>query len=74
MRTKPIMRRKMLRSMLVAAFSAAVAFGALSGLVGAKSNDLADSSWGPLVPATAGQTSEASGPVSPDVADDSSWG
>ncbi|MEV7072008.1 hypothetical protein ACIQJT_17775 [Streptomyces sp. NPDC091972] len=38
MRTKPTMRKRMLRSVLVAAFSAVVAFGALSGLSGAKSD------------------------------------
>jgi len=32
------MRKRMLRSVLVAAFSAVVAFGALSGLSGAKSD------------------------------------
>ena len=38
MRTKQTMRNRMLRSVLVAAFSAVVAFGALSGLSGAKSD------------------------------------
>ncbi|CAM5715509.1 putative protein OS=Streptomyces tendae OX=1932 GN=GUR47_19965 PE=4 SV=1 [Streptomyces tendae] len=32
MRTKPTMSKRMLRSVLVAAFSAVVAFGALNGL------------------------------------------
>lgn len=32
MRTKPTMRMRMLRSVLVTAFSAVVAFGALAGL------------------------------------------
>lgn len=45
MRTKPIMRNRMLRSVLVVAFSAVVAFGALSGLSDAKSDDRADSHW-----------------------------
>nr|WP_162931167.1 hypothetical protein [Streptomyces sporangiiformans] len=35
----------MLRSVLVAAFSAVVAFGTLSGLSDAKGDDRADSSW-----------------------------
>ncbi len=39
------MRNKMLRSVLVAAFSAVVAFGALGGLSGAKGDVLADSHW-----------------------------
>ena len=36
MRTKPIMRKRMLRSVLVAAFSAVAAFGSLSGFSGAE--------------------------------------
>ncbi|MFD0316342.1 hypothetical protein [Streptomyces flavalbus] len=36
MRTKPTMHKRMLRSVLVAAFSAVVAFGTLAGLSGAK--------------------------------------
>ncbi|MGY0068684.1 hypothetical protein ACWZEH_18160 [Streptomyces sp. QTS137] len=47
--------------MLVAAFSAVVAFGVLSGLAGMKGDVRADSSWGPVV----GAQSVA--------ADDSSW-
>lgn len=38
MRTKPTMRNRMLRSVLVAAFSAVVALGAFAGLSGAKSD------------------------------------
>ncbi|GAA2271616.1 hypothetical protein GCM10010145_54240 [Streptomyces ruber] len=45
MRTKPTMRKRMLRSMLGIAFSAVVAFGALSGLSDAKSDVRADSHW-----------------------------
>ncbi|PTM95772.1 hypothetical protein C7821_105296 [Streptomyces sp. VMFN-G11Ma] len=45
MRTKPTMHKRMLRSALVAAFSAALAFGALSGLAGAKSDGAQDSTW-----------------------------
>jgi hypothetical protein len=37
-RTKPTMRKKMLRSVLVVAASAVVAFGALAGLSGAQSD------------------------------------
>lgn len=56
----------MLRSVLVATFSAVVAFGALSGLSGTQKDVRADSVWS-LTPA-----SSASGdtPVSPD---DSVW-
>lgn len=39
------MRNKMLRSVLVAAFSAMVAFGALGGFSGTKSDVRADSHW-----------------------------
>ncbi|MPY64331.1 hypothetical protein FNH08_46420 [Streptomyces spongiae] len=53
------MRKRMLRSVLVAAFSAVVAFGTLSGLSGAKGDVRADSSW----PASAVTS----------VAEDSSW-
>ncbi|MEU8029643.1 hypothetical protein [Streptomyces sp. NPDC049099] len=45
MRTKPTMRKKMLRSALVAAFSAVVAFGALNGLAGTKADAAGDSTW-----------------------------
>jgi len=37
-RTKPTMGKRMLRSVLVAAVSAVVAFGTLAGLSGAKSD------------------------------------
>jgi hypothetical protein len=47
------MRKRMLRSVLVAAFSAVVAFGSLSGLSGAKGDVRADSVWS-LVTATTG--------------------
>lgn len=43
------MRNKMLRSVLVAAFSAVVAIGTVSGLSGAKGDNRADSVW-PLAP------------------------
>ncbi|UIX35704.1 hypothetical protein [Streptomyces sp. GQFP] len=38
MRTKPTMRNRMLRSVLVAAFSAVVAFGTVAGLSGVSSD------------------------------------
>jgi hypothetical protein len=45
MRTKPTMHKRMLRSVLAAAFSAAVAFGALGGLSGAQGDTAQDSTW-----------------------------
>ncbi|MGW1166271.1 hypothetical protein [Streptomyces sp. NPDC002550] len=45
----------MLRSALVAAFSAALAFGVMTGHAGAKSDAAQDSSW--LVKATPGDSS-----------------
>ncbi|MFF0203278.1 hypothetical protein [Streptomyces sp. NPDC005017] len=61
------MRKRMLRSVLVAAFSAVVALGTLGGFSGTKGGERADSSWavGPAV--------VRSGDVSTG-ADDSSWG
>jgi hypothetical protein len=41
------MRKKMLRWVLVAAFSAVAAFGALGGLSGTESDSQADSVWPP---------------------------
>ncbi|MFD3821399.1 hypothetical protein [Streptomyces sp. NPDC058625] len=74
--------------MLVAAFSAVVAFGALSGLAGTKGDVRADgdrgpavsaqsvaegdSSWGVVNPTAEGDSSW--GVVNPTAADDSSWG
>ena len=55
------MRNKMLRSVLVAAFSAVVALGALGGATGGKDDVRANSSW-PSVGVNAdapGATSEA---------------
>ncbi|MEU7054746.1 hypothetical protein [Streptomyces sp. NPDC046197] len=43
----------MLRSVLVAAFSTVVAFGALSGLAGAKGDTRADSAWPAVAVASA---------------------
>lgn len=45
MRTKPTMRKRMLRSVLVAAFSAVVTLGALSGPPEAGSVVSADTHW-----------------------------
>lgn len=71
MRTKPIMRKKMLRLVLVAAFSAVTAFGALSGLSDAKGDVRADSVWpSAAVTAVAG---DSVWPVSPGRTDDSVW-
>ncbi|MDT0465027.1 hypothetical protein RM764_18775 [Streptomyces sp. DSM 41699] len=58
----------MLRSVLVATFSAVVAFGTLSGLAGAKEDVRADSVWS-LVPASSAAGDSAT-PVGPD---DSVW-
>ncbi|GDY64573.1 hypothetical protein SAV14893_039660 [Streptomyces avermitilis] len=58
------MRKRMLRSVLAAALSAVLAFGAVSGLTGAKSDVRADSSWSLTAPAVA---------ETPLTADDSSW-
>lgn len=70
------MRKRKLRSVLVAAFSAVVAFGALSGLAGAKGDNRADdSSWGSAraTAVVAEDSSWGSGtPVTTN--DDSSWG
>ncbi|GHA30951.1 hypothetical protein GCM10010372_33660 [Streptomyces tauricus] len=56
------MGKKMLRSVLVAVFSAVVAFGALDGLSDAKGDVRADTSW-----PSAGQNGEVAGPP------DTSW-
>lgn len=60
MRTKPTMHKRMLRSALAAAFSAALAFGALSGLAGTTADAARDSTWSPGVDTAA-------------VAGDSTW-
>ncbi|MDX3281234.1 hypothetical protein PV435_33875 [Streptomyces scabiei] len=75
MRTKPIMRNKMLRSALVAAFSAVVAFGTLSGLAGAKGDDRTDGSRGSVhISAAASDEHDSSWGVTPALPADSSWG
>lgn len=71
------MRKRTLRSVLVAAFSAVMAFGALSGLAGTKGDVRADSSWGPVVGADSVAVDSSWGPVvgaDSVVAADSSWG
>jgi len=68
MRTKPTMHKRMLRSALVAAFSAVVALGALSGLTGTKSDVAQDSSWS--VTAAPGDSSWV---IASDAPGDSSW-
>ncbi|AKJ11862.1 hypothetical protein ABB07_17990 [Streptomyces incarnatus] len=55
MRTKPTMHKRMLRSALVAAFSAVLAFGVMTGHAGARSDAAQDSSW--LVKAAPGDSS-----------------
>ncbi|MPY53963.1 hypothetical protein FPZ41_37530 [Streptomyces sp. K1PN6] len=66
MRTKPTMGKRMLRSVLVAAFSAVVAFGSLSGFSGAEGKG--DSVWS----STANST-EAGDGETPAGTDDSVW-
>lgn len=70
MRTKPTMHKRMLRSALVAAFSAVVAFGALGGLSATKSDIAGDSSWSTTA-AVPGDSSWVI--VASDVPGDSSW-
>ena len=62
------MHKRMLRSALVAAFSAVVALGALSGLTGTKSDVAQDSSWS--VTAAPGDSSWV---IASDAPGDSSW-
>lgn len=66
------MGKRMLRSVLVAAFSVGVAFGALSGLSGAETDARADSVWPPIVAqeAVSGDSVWAAGPAH---TDDSVW-
>ena len=68
------MRKRMLRSVLVAAFSAVVAFGAISGLAGTKGDDRADSTWGPSVVRAAEPGDSTWGVKAPVGIDDSTWG
>nr|WP_328842200.1 hypothetical protein [Streptomyces europaeiscabiei] len=65
----------MLRSVLVAAFSAVVAFGTLSGLAGAKGDGRADGGRGSVhISAAASDDEDSSWGVTPARAADSSWG
>lgn len=66
------MGKKMLRSVLVAAFSVGVAFGIAGGLSGAKGDVRADSVWPPIVAqdAPASDSVWAAGPAR---TDDSVW-
>jgi len=59
------MRNKMLRSVLVAAFSAVVAFGVLSGFSDGKSDIRADSAW-PAIAASTASAADSAWPVAPD--------
>lgn len=72
MRTKPTMHKRMLRSALVAAFSAVVALGALSGIAGTKSDVAGDSSWSTTAVAAA-PPGDSSWVVAASVPGDSSW-
>ncbi|MET7679163.1 hypothetical protein [Streptomyces sp. NPDC005423] len=63
------MRKRMLRSVLVAAFSTVVAFGTLTGLSVEKGDIRADSAWS-LPTAT---DAVAGGSATADGADDSAW-
>ena len=73
MRTKPTMHKRMLRSALVAAFSAAVAFGALGGLSGAKGETAQDSTWKTAAVSAAGAGDSTWLVKASDVPGDSTW-
>lgn len=68
------MRKRTLRSVLVAAFSAVMAFGVLSGLAGTKGDVRADGSWGPGTVQESAPPDSTWGVVQPQLADDSTWG
>ncbi|GAA2539196.1 MULTISPECIES: hypothetical protein [Streptomyces] len=68
------MRKRTLRSVLVAAFSVVAAFGVLSGLAGAEGDARADSSWGPVAGTKSVIADSSWGVPAPVAADDSSWG
>ncbi|MBA9047116.1 hypothetical protein ACFYMX_25810 [Streptomyces griseofuscus] len=59
MRTKSTMGKKMIRSGLVATFSAVVALGVLSGPFGAKSDLRADTKWPSVATLDAGSVVRA---------------
>lgn len=73
MRTKPTMHKRMLRSALVAAFSAAVAFGALSGSVGIGSAKAGDSTWRTNTVDAVGAGDSTWNVTASDVPGDSTW-
>lgn len=74
MRTKPTMHKRMLRSALAAAFSTAVAFGALISFTGTGSDVPADSSWRTEA-VTAAPPGDSSWVIAAsDDPNDSSWG
>lgn len=72
MRMKPTMRNRMLHSVLVAAFSAVVMFGTVSGISGEKGDIRADSVW-PSAVKTATVAEDSVWPVVPARPDDSVW-
>lgn len=66
MRTKPTMRKRMLRSVLVAAFSTVAVFGALSGLSDTKGDIRADTSWPAVAKSTTlARAADTTWPVPP---------
>ena len=66
MRTKPTMSKRMLRSVLVAAFSTVIAFGALGGLSETKRDTRADTSWPAVAESTTlARALDTSWPVPP---------
>jgi hypothetical protein len=67
------MRKKMLRSVLVAAFSAVVAVGAWSGFSGAKGDTQANTSWPIVVAGTDGADNTSWPAPTTDGADNTSW-
>lgn len=73
MRTKPTMHKTMLRSALVAAFSAALAFGALTGHAEAKDAVAQDSSWRVQAAAGAGAGDSSWVIAAAGTPGDSSW-
>ncbi|MDH6214797.1 hypothetical protein M2283_002080 [Streptomyces pseudovenezuelae] len=73
MRTKPTMHKRMLRSALVAAFSAVVAFGALSGFAGTDSATAGDSTWRTTTVTAVGVGDSTWVVTASDAPDDSTW-
>jgi|tagenome__1003787_1003787.scaffolds.fasta_scaffold20768178_2 hypothetical protein len=73
MRTKPTMHKRMLRSALVAAFSTAVAVGALGGLTGTSGDAAQDSTWKTTSVSAAGAGDSTWAVTASDVPGDSTW-